>query len=471
MMRNLFHWGPRSLSARVFWLTVAIILLVDLFVMMPGMAREWQICLKGKVSQAELAVSLATGASGQNANVLANPQTRNVLSALSGTVAITLIGNGVQIALLPDNEKLQEDPTVDLDHAGLWNSAWQADRDVLGLCAPYVPVTASFPLKSYTRIDVVLKQAPMAARIRGYAIEMIAFSVGLALITGSLVYVALDRLLVKPMRIMTASIVAFGRDPEYARLSGLKWLSSKGDDEVSRAARELVIMQDELRTALWRNAQLAALGTAVAKISHDLRNILGSTLLVAERIQKADSPMIRQAADTLAASMARAVELVSRMADAGASPPAITRSPVLLRELVDEVSEFVRQGRSGVTIENMVPGSLVLPLDRNQIYRVLVNLLRNAAEAGATRVTLAIEEQDKVTQLVVSDDGPGLPRKALAGLFRPFEGSGRNGGTGLGLAIARDLVRAHGGDLLLRQTGAGGTEFVMSLPVAEAVHA
>jgi len=70
---------------------------------------------------------------------------------------------------------------------------------------------------------------------------------------------------------------------------------------------------------------------------------------------------------------------------------------------------------------------------------------------------------------VVADNGPGLPLKVQENLFRPFTGSGRRGGTGLGLAIARDLVRAHGGDLLLRSTGKDGTVFVMSLASVDLV--
>ena len=150
----------------------------------------------------------------------------------------------------------------------------------------------------------------------------------------------------------------------------------------------------------------------------------------------------------------------------------MSRSPVALRDLVDEVADFIRQGeyRHGDRESGAGERSL-LPLDRNQIHRVLANLLRNAAEAQTSRAVLTTQVENGVTQLVVADNGPGLPRKALAGLFRPFAGSGRNGGTGLGLAIARDLVRAHGGDLLLRKTGPEGTEFVLSLPIIDSAGA
>ncbi len=116
-----------------------------------------------------------------------------------------------------------------------------------------------------------------------------------------------------------------------------------------------------------------------------------------------------------------------------------------------------------VVVENQVPRDLVLLIDRNQIYRVLVNLMRNAVEAGATRIRITQELDSGMTLLVVADNGPGLPPKALSNLFRPFTGTGRNGGTGLGLAIARDLARAHGGDVFLRRTAPGGTEFGITL--------
>jgi signal transduction histidine kinase len=357
-------------------------------------------------------------------------------------------------------------PGVDLDRVGIWERMWRADQCVLGLGAPYLRVIATCRLQTNTRIVIVIRQRSLVQYLRHYAVRTAFFSMAVALITAGLIYATLDRLLVRPMQIMTANIVAFRRDPEYARLSGLKWLGGKGDDEVARAARELVAMQDDLRTALWRNAQLAALGTAVAKIGHDLRNILASALLVAERFQGNLDPVIKQAANTLIPSIERAVELVNRAVVEGGGPPPVTRALLALRELVDEAADSIRQGHTGIGIDNLVPGSLVLPLDKNQIYRVLTNLMRNAVQAGASHVTLTAEDEAGVAQLVVADNGPGLPRKTVAGLFQPFTGSSRNGGTGLGLAIARDLVRAHGGDLLLRRTGPAGTEFVMSLPTA-----
>jgi signal transduction histidine kinase len=268
------------------------------------------------------------------------------------------------------------------------------------------------------------------------------------------------------MRIMTASIVGFRQDPEHDGQGELMWLATRRDDEISTAARELKIMQDEMRAALWRNARLAAVGTAVAKISHDLRNILSSALLVADRLSETVDPVAQRAARTLIPAVERAAQMVSRTVDfAREGPPAVTRSAVALREVVEEATLVVRPEDTGVLIDNQVPASLVLALDRMHIYRVLVNLMRNAAEAGAEKITVSVKTVAGLTRMTVRDNGPGLPLRVQDNLFKPFTGSGRHGGTGLGLAIARDLIRAHGGELTLAQTSREGTVFVMELIV------
>jgi signal transduction histidine kinase len=317
-------------------------------------------------------------------------------------------------------------------------------------------------------LRVVINAAALSLYLRDYAGHIAALSVIVALITGLLLFTALDRLLVRPMQIMTASIVGFRKDPEHAAQSDIGWLANRPNDEISLAARELKVMQEEMRAALWRNARLAALGTAVAKISHDLRNILSSALLVADRLQDSADPEAQRAAKTLIPAVERAAQLVSRTVDfAREGPPAITRTAVTVRELVEEASAVLRPDEVGIEIENHVPDNLVLALDRAQIYRVLVNLLRNAVEAGADALRVSIQSERGATRLVVSDNGPGLPLRVQDNLFKPFTGSGRYGGTGLGLAIARDLIRAHGGELLLDKTGPRGTVFIMDLATTD----
>jgi signal transduction histidine kinase len=457
---------PRSLSARVLWLTVAIILLVEIVILMPSLGRERETWLWDRITQAHLA-AFSVAAAGENDGV--NAATRNALLKLSGTEALQLVAPGQKMLLLaPQGDNMPAGPVIDLDQEDLLASIGRADLEVLGLGPAHLLVAATSPLDKTMQVQIIINGAALASHLRVYVGHIAALSVVIALATGVLVFAALDRLLVRPMRILTASIVGFRRDPESAGLNNLASLSGRRDDEIAGAARELAVMQDELRAALWRNARLAAVGTSVAKISHDLRNILTSALLVADRLQETADPVVKRAANTLIPAVERAAELVSRTVDfAREGPPVITRGPVVLRALVDEAAAVVRPGAAELVIENLVPGSVTLPLDKTQIYRVLVNLMRNAAEAGASRIVLSIAGENGMTRLAVADNGPGLPKTVQDKLFQPFAGSGRRGGTGLGLAIARDLVRAHGGDLLLQRTGPDGTVFVMGLAASE----
>jgi signal transduction histidine kinase len=124
---------------------------------------------------------------------------------------------------------------------------------------------------------------------------------------------------------------------------------------------------------------------------------------------------------------------------------------------------------------NNVPQNLSIDADRDQLFRVLTNLVRNAAEALESRVaegperkegaiTLKAWREGSVVTLCVADNGPGIPLPLQARLFEPFQSTDKPGGTGLGLAIAADLVRAHGGQLWLATTGPEGTSFMMTLP-------
>ena len=464
--RDLGVFGS-SLSARVLWLTIGIILLVELITMMPSLERERQDWLWERVTQAHLAAYSAMAADNAGKHGMLDATTRAALLTLSNTASIRLEEPGKAFQLLPIGPAMVPDRLINLNTEGMGASLWQADKAVLGFGTPWLEVVARSPLQTQMPVDVIVSGGALARHLRHYVADIAGVAVILAVLTGFLVFSALDRLLVRPMRILTASVAGFRKDPEHGGQIELNRLGKRGDDEISVAARELAVMQDDLRAALWRNARLAAVGTAVAKLSHDLRNILSSALLVADRLQQTADPVVKRAAATLIPAVERAADLVSRTVDfAREGPPAIIRMPAGLRGLIEEVVLAVPFGAE-TRVENHVPADVVLSLDRAQIYRVLSNLLRNAAEAGATLIKLSFEGENGMTRLLIADNGPGLPRRVQDNLFRPFTGTARRGGTGLGLAIARDLVRAHGGDLVLRHTGARGTEFAMTLAVAD----
>ena len=308
-----------------------------------------------------------------------------------------------------------------------------------------------------------------ARRCGSSGTRVLELSVIISLITATLVYLTLQWLLVRPMQRITAAITSFRADPEDA---GRVITPNGRNDEIGVAERELADMQEAVRQALRQRARLAALGTAVSKINHDLRGILSTARLVSDSLADSAAPEVRRVAPTLLAAIDRAVALCTRTLDfTRETPPSLIRRRFPLAELVEDVAQAIAVAQDseaahgeGSRIRNEVPGTVDVEADRDQLYRVLFNLCRNAVEAGAHRVTVGGMAQADQVAITVADDGHGLPPKARDNLFQAFTGSARLGGTGLGLAIARELMRAHGGDIVLVESTGAGTIFQLTLP-------
>ncbi|MGH6887503.1 MAG: sensor histidine kinase, partial [Geminicoccales bacterium] len=240
------------------------------------------------------------------------------------------------------------------------------------------------------------------------------------------------------------------------------------DDEIGIAQRELATMQEGLRGALQQKARLAALGSAVAKINHDLRNILSTAQLVSDRLASSHDPEVSRLTPTLMKAVDRAVELCARTLDfAREGTPVLQISRFDLKQLVDDVGASLPGRLNGeASWHNGVAEAIEIEADREQLFRVLANLGQNAIQAGASEIAVAAHGADGGLEVAVTDNGPGLPERAQSQLFQPFASVNRSGGSGLGLAIARELLRAHGGDIALAETGPGGSRFRLTLPLA-----
>jgi len=200
----------------------------------------------------------------------------------------------------------------------------------------------------------------------------------------------------------------------------------------------------------------------VAKINHDLRGILSSALLVSDRLESSDDPEVRRIAPGILDALDRAVQFCERsLKYVGTDRPQMDLCDVTVRATIDEAGFGIP---NGAVLKNNVSRSITVHADKTQLFRIFKNLIRNAAEAGASEISVEAESCPEGLELLISDDGPGMPPRAEENLFKPFEGSGRAGGTGLGLSISRELARAHGGDLSLLNTGPDGTVFRLSLP-------
>jgi signal transduction histidine kinase len=446
---------------RLLCVTAGVVLFTEIVIFVPSLARERRIWLDRRVTEAEIA-ALSTAAAPDG---LVDAATRDELLLLSGTETIRLEVPGRSRLVLPPAAPVRPDAALDLRGETMLDGASRALTALLRSNDRLLLVEAHSPVRPEATLTVVLHEHELDRALRAYAVDTGLTSLLEAAVVGILVYAVVHLLLVRPMRRITRSIAAFRADPERSAPLDPETVSPLPDDEIALASRELAAMQRELRAALWRNARLAALGTAVAKVSHDLRGILSPALLTAERLQMNSEPAIKRAGDVLVRSVDRATELVSKtleFAREGPAPPARTRTT--LRPLVDEAAEQARAKLPSLAVANDVAATVQIDADPEQIVRVLVNLVRNAGEANARHVRIGASATATEVAVTVTDDGPGLPDAVKEKLFRPFITGGRRGSTGLGLAIARDLIRAHGGEIVLAETGPAGTTFQLSLP-------
>ena len=449
----------RSLSSRLLILTIFFVMLAEVFIFVPSIARFREAWIDEKFGLGHLAI-LALDATPDR---MVSEMLRTELLTHVGAYALFVRRGGARLVLSSKQPPVIAQSFYMRD-ATLFTMIVNAFRTLLQTENRVIRIVGPSPKDPSVTIELILDEAPLHNALVAFAWRIFGLSIVISFITAMLVFFSLQWLMVRPLRRLTANMTAFREDPEDPRRV---IEPSRRQDEIGTAQRELAGMQERLRDTLKQRAHLAALGTAVAKINHDLRGILASALLVSDRLSNIDDPEVRRVTPTLFASIDRAVKLCTRTLNfVGQDQPALEHERFSLHELVGEVEAALAapDGRS-VQLENAVAETVELNADHEQLFRAIDNLVRNATEAGADHITVGAETNGRWVEIDIRDNGPGLPPRAQEKLFRPFEGSARAGGTGLGLAIARELVRNHGGELKLMDTGQSGTTFRIALPL------
>ena len=460
----------RGLSGKVLLLTIIFVMLGEVLIFLPSIANFRIQWLKGRIAQAEIAALAAEAAPDQ---ILSSDLRSEILMGAGVLVVSLQKGESRKLALRSDGDYMI-DASFDL-RSTMWYGAimdafgamWAGETRVIS-------VTDKPPNMSGDLIEIALREQPLRTAMFHYGFNILLLSIFLSLLVAGMIFAALNWVLVKPMQRLTRNMVDFGQNPEdFSRI--IKPGSRR--DEIGIAERELRGMQTELATMLQQKNHLAALGLAVSKVSHDLRNMLTSAQLISDRMANVEDPTVKRFAPKLISSLDRAIEFLSQTLKFGRAqelPP--SRERLDLRELVDEVIEAaVVQTTSRIMIFNNVPPSVSVDADREQLVRVLTNLTRNAIQAieflQAERqdapdgvVALQARREGSVTVIEIKDNGPGIPNQIRERLFQAFQSAARLGGTGLGLAIAAELIRAHGGDIQLQSSTDAGTCFVITIP-------
>lgn len=455
-----------SLSGRFLILTVIFVMLAEVFIFVPSIARFRQDYLLARLERAQIA-SLAL-----EADNMVSPEIEAELLKNAEVYNVVLRRDEMRQLALSSPIPSPITTTYDMRNP----TSMTLIRDALGTLLDtderVIRVIGNPVRDGGLLIEVTLDEMPLRSAMLQYGWNILFLSAFISVVTAGLLFFAVRILLVKPIKGVVAHMQAYAKSPEDAR----QIITPSATIKELRAAEEsLQMMQTQLTSALKQKERLAQLGSGVAKVSHDLRNILTSAQLFTDRIEGSVDPLVQRMAPKLVGSITRAVNLCeTTLAFGRFEEPAPALARVNLAQIVGDVidSERLAAGEYPLSFSEDIPASLTLRADGEQLYRVIQNLVRNARQAiMATgkpgEIGLIAREDDACWHLAISDTGPGLPPKAQEHLFQPFQGGVRKGGSGLGLVIAGDLIRGHGGRLNLERTDENGTTFVIQLPKAD----
>lgn len=457
-----------SLSGRFLVLTVLFVMLAEIMIFVPSVARFREDYLLAGLERAQIA-SLALLATDMldeelEAELLENAGVFNVV-LLRDEVRQLMLSSPIPSPIVATYDLREATPLVLIRDA--LACLFSTEKDVMR-------VIGNPTRDAGLLIEVTMQTYPLRQAMLEYGLRVLILSAVISIVTAGLLFLAVQRFLVAPIKGVVDHIRNYAEAPEDARMIITPHASVR---ELRQAEEALKSMQTQLTSALRQKERLAQLGGAVAKVSHDLRNILTTAQLFADRMEASKDPVVQRAAPKLVNSIRRAVNLCETTLAFGKAeepPPMLTR--VTLATLTEDLMENERLTVAGHDIQFVceIPSSLTLRCDPDQMYRVLGNLMGNAHQAlvasgGTGSITVRAGETDSDWWVRLTDTGPGLPLKAREHLFTPFQGSFRKGGSGLGLAIASELVRGHGGRLELERSDENGTAFIIWLPKGQAI--
>lgn len=456
----------RSLSRKLLVLTLLFVMLSEVLIFVPSIANFRVTWLDERLSRAQIA-TLALEATPDD---MLMPELEAELLENAQSYAVVLHRNSTRRLFLTEDMPPRVEAHFDLRDGSPAIYVMDAFSTLLQSGNRVIRVIGTPRFNAGEIIEVVIDEAPLRAAMLSYSANILSLSLVISILTAGLVFFTLNALLVSPLLRITENLVTFRKRPEDAR-SLIE--PSARLDEVGLAEQELHAMQHQIRATLNQKARLAALGTAVSKINHDLRNILASAQLISDRIGSSDDPTVQTLAPRLFASIDRAIDLCTRTLQYGRAEEEEPHPRQLaLRPLIDEVAHASGAAdHESIQFVNDVPEGFEVFADPDHLFRILLNLVRNAlqamAESGATgAITVDAVLEDGRTDIFVTDQGPGISAPAQEHLFEAFVGSTRKEGSGLGLAIASELLRAHGGHIMLERTGPEGTCFCICLPAS-----
>jgi len=459
-----------SLPGKLLALSIGFVLLAEIMIFFPSAANyrtEWV------TERAEAAHLAALAAEAADEMGLGDALVAELLVGAEA-VLVGRVHDGMNVPVLISGENIGQSELV-LVALAEENMLQRMGATLGTLFAPegrYLHILLAPDTRPDELISVIVPEAGFKTDLIAYCGRIVGLSIFIAVVTGGLIYLCLMFMFVRPMRHLAQAMTAFQRDPGNPALS---LPVSRRSDEIGDAENALAAMQDEVRSAFRQRERLAALGGAVARINHDLRNVLTSAQLISDRLSSNADERVSAMGARLVRAVDRGIRLCEDTLQYGRSeerPPEFR--PVLLRAALDDAAGDAFAATGTAEWHNDVAETLQVSADPDHLHRIFLNLFRNALQAmehadqPALFVSAAPSEHEASLVVTVRDTGPGVPDRIAETLFEAFGRTGSKGGSGLGLSIARDLARSMGGDARLKASSEAGAVFEVQVRALEA---
>lgn len=455
-----------GLSGKLLILTVLFVLVAEILIYVPAVANFRNSWLDDRLSSGRTAALVLEAAP---SGMVPEALVRELLDS-TGAQAVALKTGPARRLLAASEEMPQVNVTIDMRDQSIFQSIPEAFATLFARDGRTMRVMGT-ARRAGDFVEIIMDETPLRHAMLRFSKTILVLSLFISGLTAALVYLTLHLMFVRPMRRLTDTMVAFRENPEDI---GRTIVPTGRKDEVGLAEYELQTMQHSLHDMLAQKSRMAALGLAVSKINHDLRNLLASAQLFSDRLANVPDPTVQKFAPKMIQALDRAIAFCQSTLSYGrAHEAAPQRRLIELQILADEVRDTIGlSAEARIGFINAIERDMTVDADPDHLFRVLLNLARNAHQALESRapndslrdqIRIVGRREGAVAVIEVSDTGPGVPERARQHLFEAFQGSTRPGGTGLGLAIASELVRAHGGQIGLAD-GTLGATFRITIP-------
>lgn len=459
----------RRLSAKLLLMTIGFVMLAELIIFVPSATLFRQDWLAERADKAGL---LAQALVGIPDFMASEPLNKQFMKDTDVELVSVKRDGMTELLLGAPPENIDPMALIDLREERGFPLYRDTFRDFFGAADGTYRVITTSPVAGQETLELILPRKALQRDLRDYFRRIFWLSLAIAVITGALIYFALSALIIMPVKRLAADMTRFRENPQLRRVNRPKL---RRIDEIGQLDREFVDVKQSLRAAFRQRERLAGLGLAVAKINHDLRNVLTTALLISDRLSMQKDANVADMGEKLTRTVERGVALTEEVL---AFSKAETMDPepqnVRLSFLVGEAAADVLEQFPDTQFRNSIPTEFMVRTDPDHVYRIFHNLFRNAAQAmasqeGPRELAVSSDIDGSWANVTISDTGPGLPKRAKENLFQAFSSahphSAGQKSTGLGLSISKELAVAQGGDLTLLASDVSGTQFQLQLPL------